>query len=110
MLGEQSDGGVGVKHIFVVVVIFHACLFAAAGAKAQDFDPRAATARLAKSLEEDSERERARRRAREDAEDAAKSLDFSQFGTPVEAPQPRLPGVTCITTGLGDGDAITTCR
>lgn len=79
-------------------------------AYAQEFDVRKATENLARSVTEDYERFSKRQRAREDAEDAP---DYSRSAVPANEPltrPARSGGVTCITTGLGDGDSITTCR
>jgi hypothetical protein len=86
-------------------------LFSLTPAKAQGIDVQAANENLIRSVTEDYERQRMRQRAREDAEDA---LDLSQFealaAPPLPRPAHRSGGMTCITTGLGDGDSITNCR
>ena len=86
-------------------------LFSYTPAKTQGIDPRTATENLIRSVTEDYERQRKRQRAREDAEDA---LDLSQLEVLPDPPSPRRAprsgGATCITTGLGGGDSITTCR
>ncbi len=106
------------KNIWTTGVILLICFSARTAAWSQSIDPRTATEQLIRETTEEFARQRARERAREDAEDAADEaqrnrLDFSQFAVPAER-QPSRPapssGITCTTTGLGDGDSITNCR
>lgn len=93
-----------------VVVVLH--VGSPVEAQSVDFDPRAATSDLARSVTEDYQRERARRIRREKEEENAPALDFSQFAVPADSGKAHASdgGITCTTIGLGDGYSITTCR
>lgn len=88
-----------------------ALLCAASSGKTQvaDFDPRAATSNLARSVTEDYQRERSRQ-IRQEEEDAH-ALDFSASAMPADSGKAPASegGITCTTIGLSDGYSITTC-
>lgn len=85
------------------------CAASSVDAQGVDFDPRAATSNLARSVTEDYQRERARQIRREKEQPA---LDFSPFAAPADSEKASVSDgeIKCTTIGLGDGDSITTCR
>jgi len=90
----------------VAVVLCAACSVDAQGV---DFDPRAATSNLARSVTEDYHRQRARQIRREKEE---RALDFSPSSVPADSEKASVGNgeIMCTTIGLGDGDSVTTCR
>lgn len=77
------------------------------------FDTQSATDELAQFLREDIQRQRARAQ-RQEAETAARGVDLSEFGDPVEpqervAPRRSRRSIQCTTINLGGGDFATDC-
>lgn len=86
------------------------CVGWSAKAQGVDFDPRAATSSLAKSITEDYQRERARQMRQE--QEPSPALDFSRFAAPTVSDKAPAGdgGITCTTIGLSDGYSVTNCQ